>query len=236
MSTVSRVWAAYSAVLPPSLMVFFLRIWAISKDDLAGFHLKPRRTLWTLSWNQFHLCHRTCLLVHHQAFQGSFGPSCLILKILIAHIFVKEYVLKPCYNLSTCTLLFVPTIKLHCWYSTEFWTRPGFSMISNPIFPQPHLHSCLHDLLLCKLFQFIDPFPYFKCFSWISSQWWALFIWFVKITRAAFIIYPHYVNLSFATDGLDKRYKLCLSNIGKNIQHVQQRETINTFCTTLLTV
>ena len=58
--------------------LFLLRVWALSKDDLAGLYLKPWRTLWTLSWNQFYLCHGTCLLVHHQAFQGSFEPCCLI--------------------------------------------------------------------------------------------------------------------------------------------------------------
>ena len=30
-------------------------------------------------------------------------------------------------------------------------------MISNPIFPQPYLHSCLYDLLVCKLVSVIEP-------------------------------------------------------------------------------
>ena len=55
------------------------------------------------------------------------------------------------------------------------------------------------------------------------------------IAKASFIKYPHYANLSFATDVLDKRFEFYLSNLGKNIQHVQQGET-NIFCTKLLTV
>ena len=58
----------------------FLRIWEITKDDLAGFHIKPWRTLWALSWNQFHFCHRICVLVHYKAFSGSDRTGCLILK------------------------------------------------------------------------------------------------------------------------------------------------------------
>ena len=81
----SLVWKSLSQFHISNLQLnteqLFPRIWEISKDDLAGLHLKPWRTLWTLSWNQFHFCYRTFILVHHQAFQGSFGPSSLILKI-----------------------------------------------------------------------------------------------------------------------------------------------------------
>ena len=45
------------------------------------------------------------------------------------------------------------------------------------------------------------------------------------MAKGLHISYTPYANLSFVTDELDKRYKLCLSNLGKNIQHVQQRET-----------
>ena len=71
--------------------LFLLSVWEISKDDLAGLYLKPRRTLWTLSWNQFHLCHRTCVLVHHQVFQGSFGPCCLIQTKFLAGIYLYTH-------------------------------------------------------------------------------------------------------------------------------------------------
>ena len=53
-----------------SRKIFFLfRIWAVTKNDLAGLHLWIWRDLWTLPWNQLCLCRRDSLLVLHQALQ-----------------------------------------------------------------------------------------------------------------------------------------------------------------------
>ena len=59
----------------------FFRIWEVSKDDLAGLHLKFGWDLWPLPRSQLHISHRITLLVHSQALWEGFGEIDLILNV-----------------------------------------------------------------------------------------------------------------------------------------------------------
>ena len=63
----------------------FFRIWEVSKDDLAGLHLKFGRDLWPLPRSQLHISHRISLLVHSQALWEGFGEISLILNVCNAN-------------------------------------------------------------------------------------------------------------------------------------------------------
>ena len=46
----------------------FLRVWEISKNDLAWLHRQLGRSLWSLSWHQLCVSYWDCILVHHTPF------------------------------------------------------------------------------------------------------------------------------------------------------------------------
>ena len=49
----------------------FFRVWEVSKDDLAGLHLKSGWTLWALPWSQLRINDWTSVLVPPPVFHAS---------------------------------------------------------------------------------------------------------------------------------------------------------------------
>ena len=118
----------------------FFRIWEVSKNDLAGLHLKFGWNLWALPWHQLHISRRTSILVHHQAFQETFGEIRLISNVYTPFVFIVEMLarqskkklrgdggVRPNWNMFLFLFSFL-------YFSPSLWPNSVFHSIISCIF------------------------------------------------------------------------------------------------------
>ena len=98
------------------MMRCFSRIREVAKDDLVGLHLRLRRSLWTLSWDQLCLSCWDSLLVLHQIVQETLSWES---EIRLIHVW-----------LSICSMWKCIQFFLIYWWCLVSWFRLWISFES----------------------------------------------------------------------------------------------------------
>ena len=93
----------------------FPRVREVAKDDLVGLHLRLRRSLWTLPWDELCVSCWDSLLVFYQAFD----------KLWVENM--KRYLL---YVMYTCSMYKCITFCLIYWWCLVSWLCLGISFES----------------------------------------------------------------------------------------------------------